>query len=92
MVRGVKGLIFCGPVDLFCILKLMDLSFQDLVPLGTDTSRHTTLGLLNKAKHFIKVIIENLRFIYYGVAAIKIRLGCYRVKAHAGKRAKNNSV
>jgi MAX dimerization protein len=29
-------------------------NLKDLVPLGTDTSRHTTLGLLNKAKHFIK--------------------------------------
>jgi len=24
------------------------------VPVGADSSRHTTLGLLNKAKHFIK--------------------------------------
>lgn len=29
-------------------------SLKDLVPLGSDSSRHTTLGLLNKAKHFIK--------------------------------------
>jgi len=29
-------------------------NLKDLVPLGSDTSRHTTLGLLNKAKHFIK--------------------------------------
>lgn len=33
-----------------CLEKL-----KDIVPLGADTSRHTTLGLLNKAKHFIKV-------------------------------------
>ncbi len=33
-----------------CLEKL-----KDLVPLGGDSSRHTTLGLLNKAKHFIKV-------------------------------------
>lgn len=26
-----------------------------LVPLGPETSRHTTLGLLTKAKRFIKV-------------------------------------
>lgn len=26
-----------------------------MVPLGSDTSRHTTLGLLTKAKRFIKV-------------------------------------
>jgi len=29
-------------------------NLKSLVPLGTDTSRHTTLGLLNKAKHFIR--------------------------------------
>eukprot|EP00088_Acartia_fossae_P031351 TRINITY_DN32258_c0_g1_i1.p1 TRINITY_DN32258_c0_g1~~TRINITY_DN32258_c0_g1_i1.p1 ORF type:complete len:253 (-),score=55.37 TRINITY_DN32258_c0_g1_i1:101-859(-) len=29
-------------------------NLKDLVPLGSDTSRHTTLGLLNKAKYFIK--------------------------------------
>ncbi|KAG5684805.1 hypothetical protein PVAND_014018 [Polypedilum vanderplanki] len=27
---------------------------KDIVPLGSDTSRHTTLGLLTKAKRFIK--------------------------------------
>lgn len=29
-------------------------NLKDLVPVGTESSRHTTLGLLNKAKHFIK--------------------------------------
>merc|ERR1711994_985230 len=29
-------------------------NLKDLVPVGADSSRHTTLGLLNKAKHFIK--------------------------------------
>ena len=33
-----------------CLEKL-----KDIVPLSSDSSRHTTLGLLNKAKHFIKV-------------------------------------
>ena len=33
-----------------CLEKL-----KDIVPVGGDSSRHTTLGLLNKAKHFIKV-------------------------------------
>jgi len=33
-------------------------SLKDLVPLGSDSSRHTTLGLLNKAKHFIKTLEE----------------------------------
>merc|ERR1712213_301659 len=32
-----------------CLEKL-----KDIVPVGSDSSRHTTLGLLNKAKHFIK--------------------------------------
>lgn len=27
---------------------------KNMVPLGTDSSRHTTLGLLNKAKNFIR--------------------------------------
>ena len=30
-------------------------NLKDLVPVGADSSRHTTLGLLNKAKHFIRV-------------------------------------
>merc|ERR1712020_747041 len=29
-------------------------NLKDLVPGGADSPRHTTLGLLNKAKHFIK--------------------------------------
>merc|ERR1711884_953710 len=29
-------------------------NLKDLVPVGADSSRHTTLGLLNRAKHFIK--------------------------------------
>merc|ERR1711962_1461320 len=29
-------------------------NLKDIVPVGADSSRHTTLGLLNKAKHFIK--------------------------------------
>ncbi len=33
-----------------CLEKL-----KDMVPVGTDSTRHTTLGLLNKAKHYIKV-------------------------------------
>lgn len=39
-----------------CLEKL-----KDIVPLGADTSRHTTLGLLNKAKHFIKTLEERDR-------------------------------
>ncbi|KAK1136963.1 hypothetical protein K0M31_001491 [Melipona bicolor] len=33
-----------------CLEKL-----KVLVPLGPETSRHTTLGLLTKAKRFIKI-------------------------------------
>merc|ERR1711884_110142 len=29
-------------------------NLKDIVPVGSDSSRHTTLGLLNKAKHFIE--------------------------------------
>jgi len=39
-----------------CLEKL-----KDLVPVGADSSRHTTLGLLNKAKHFIKNLEEKDR-------------------------------
>lgn len=39
-----------------CLEKL-----KDIVPLGPDNSRHTTLGLLNKAKHFIKNLEEKDR-------------------------------
>lgn len=31
-------------------------NLKDLVPLGSDSSRHTTLGLLNKAKHYIRTL------------------------------------
>ena len=34
-----------------CLEKL-----KDLVPLGPESARHTTLGLLTRAKHFIKVL------------------------------------
>jgi len=33
-------------------------NLKDLVPVGADSSRHTTLGLLNKAKHFIRNLEE----------------------------------
>jgi len=39
-----------------CLEKL-----KDIVPVGADSSRHTTLGLLNKAKHFIKTLEERDR-------------------------------
>lgn len=39
-----------------CLEKL-----KDIVPVGADSSRHTTLGLLNKAKHFIKQLEERDR-------------------------------
>jgi len=39
-----------------CLEKL-----KDIVPLGGDSSRHTTLGLLNKAKHFIRALEDKER-------------------------------
>merc|ERR1712018_879423 len=39
-----------------CLEKL-----KDIVPVGADSSRHTTLGLLNKAKLFIKTLEERDR-------------------------------
>lgn len=39
-----------------CLEKL-----KDIVPLGGDSSRHTTLGLLNKAKIFIRALEEKER-------------------------------
>lgn len=39
-----------------CLEKL-----KDMVPVGADNSRHTTLGLLNKAKHFIRTLEDKDR-------------------------------
>lgn len=36
----------------YCLEKL-----KDIVPVGSESSRHTTLGLLTKAKSFIRVCI-----------------------------------
>ncbi|XP_014770147.1 max dimerization protein 1-like [Octopus bimaculoides] len=36
-------------------------NLKDLVPLGQDCTRHTTLGLLTKAKSFIKALEEKER-------------------------------
>lgn len=43
----------------YCLEKL-----KDLVPVGPDSSRHTTLGLLMKAKHFIKTLEDKERKTY----------------------------
>lgn len=40
----------------YCLEKL-----KDIVPLGPDSSRHTTLGLLMKAKSFIKTLEDKDR-------------------------------
>ncbi|KAH3705466.1 hypothetical protein DPMN_080540 [Dreissena polymorpha] len=40
----------------YCLEKL-----KDIVPLGSDSSRHTTLGLLMKAKSFIKTLEDKER-------------------------------
>ena len=42
-------------------------NLKDLVPVGADSSRHTTLGLLNKAKHFIKVKTGLSQSHLYGI-------------------------
>lgn len=39
-----------------CLEKL-----KDLVPLGPESARHTTLGLLTRAKHFIKTLEDRDR-------------------------------
>lgn len=44
-------LYFCRRAHLRSCLERL----KEIVPLGSDTSRHTTLGLLTKAKRFIKV-------------------------------------
>ncbi|RWS31746.1 max dimerization protein 1-like protein [Leptotrombidium deliense] len=36
-------------------------TLKDMVPLGPESSRHTTLGLLNKAKSFIKTLEDRER-------------------------------
>lgn len=47
----VKSNLVCRRAHLrHCLERL-----KDLVPLGVDSSRHTTLGLLTKARSFIKV-------------------------------------
>merc|ERR1719414_426536 len=44
-----------------CLEKL-----KDIVPVGADSSRHTTLGLLNKAKLFIKTLEDRDRKVNVG--------------------------
>lgn len=36
---------------------------KDMVPVGADAARHTTLGLLTKAKRYIKVSGERRRIL-----------------------------
>lgn len=43
----------------YCLERL-----KDMVPLGADTARHTTQGLLTKAKRFIKVSSHFSPFYY----------------------------
>ena len=46
-----------------CLEKL-----KDLVPLGPESARHTTLGLLTRAKHFIKVNAQSMMYLYIWIA------------------------
>ena len=43
-----------------CLEKL-----KDLVPVGSEASRHTTLGLLTKARGFIKVSVCTFLHCYF---------------------------
>ena len=47
-------MLACSRAHLRSCLELL----KELVPLGSDSSRHTTLGLLNKAKCFIRSLEE----------------------------------
>lgn len=51
-----------------CLEKL-----KDMVPLGPEASRHTTLGLLTKAKRFIKVSLKHPFFF------LRLRFGFVRL-------------
>ena len=52
--KHLMTFLFCRRAHLRnCLEKL-----KVLVPLGPETSRHTTLGLLTKAKRFIKVRVQ----------------------------------
>ena len=51
-------------------------NLKDLVPVGADSSRHTTLGLLIKAKHFIKVSVLH-RLNDSSIPCQSFYLACY---------------
>jgi hypothetical protein len=44
---------------------------KEIVPLGADASRHTTLGLLTKAKRFIKVIYFILFYLFWFIYGVE---------------------
>ncbi len=47
--------LFCLIIDRRAHLRNCLEKLKEMVPLGPESSRHTTLGLLTKAKAFIKV-------------------------------------
>lgn len=47
---------------------------KEIVPLGSDTNRHTTLGLLTKAKRFIKVRQINTKIKNRQYDILKLKL------------------
>ena len=53
-------------------------SLKNLVPLGQNSARHTTLGLLIKAKNFIKVSVERfiLPYSYDWLEVIYVHIVC----------------
>ncbi|GIY23849.1 max-interacting protein 1 [Caerostris extrusa] len=77
-----------------CLEKL-----KELVPLGPESSRHTTLGLLTKAKAFIKVLEEKDRknkeqkeLLLQHQRKLTRRLnelGCFNVTTHKNERSVN---
>jgi hypothetical protein len=54
-----------------CLEKL-----KEMVPLGPEASRHTTLGLLTKAKRFIKVFADSVFSYDWFIAAPIAIIGC----------------
>jgi hypothetical protein len=54
--------LFCLIIDRRAHLRNCLEKLKEMVPLGPESSRHTTLGLLTKAKAFIKVSHFNSLF------------------------------
>ena len=55
-------------------LRLCLERLKSLIPLGPDCSRHTTLGLLNKAKAHIKVRLSKQ---YVAIMGLRVAAGSF---------------